>query len=282
MNKVDLHTHTYYSDGLLSPKQLIILAKKRNISAISITDHDTIDGIVEGRKFAEKNNLEYINGVEIYSRDTEILGYLFDENDSALTNFLEKQIKFKKENAIQKIEKLNDLNVDIEIEEIYDKIKPGRVVTGTHIANLMVEKKYGKNVKEIYDKYMNKIKVKLENPPIDTRKTIKTIIDAGGIAILPHPWYLKEHIKENLDLFLIKLQKYGLSGIETIGYIPEELKKIKGTNFIKYTKEISRELDFVETGGSDFHSEKIHPHNILGKYNIPYSKLKELKKRNVK
>ncbi|MDD3177938.1 MAG: PHP domain-containing protein [Candidatus ainarchaeum sp.] len=279
MKKVDLHTHTYFSDGLLSPKQLISLANNKKISAISITDHDTIDGLLEGKKEAIKKNIEFINGVEFFSIETEILGYLFDEKNSALINFLEKQILQKEKYAIKKIEQLNNLNIDIEIEEVYEKIKPGRVVTTTHIAQILLEKGYVKEIQEAFKKYINKEKVILKDPPENAKKIIKLIKNAGGVSVLPHPWYLKDFQKENLEYFLIKLEKYGLNGIETTGYIPNENILFEGKNLIKRIKEISRELKLVETGGSDFHSEKIHPHNILGKYNISYTKLNELKKK---
>ncbi|MCK9292923.1 MAG: PHP domain-containing protein [archaeon] len=275
----DLHLHTHYSDGVLSPKSLVELAKKRKLQAISITDHDTTDGLREGSKAAKENKIELINGVEIQGLGSEILGYFFDEDNNSLQSLLENQKKQRTKYVLKKIEGLNDLNIDISIDEVFEKSKPADYLLTTYVAEVMIEKGYVKSIQEAFDKYLRKIPVKLEESPLRLKKIIGTIKDANGLCILPHPWYLKPDFKYEIETFIIKLKKYGLDGVEVIGYIPEELKTFENSDFMETIKIIANKYDLLLSGGSDFHGEKIHPDNILGKYNIPYDYVKKMKER---
>jgi len=280
MNKnTDLHVHTHYSDGDYSPKEVIELASKLKIKAISITDHDTIEGLEEAKREASKKKIEAINGIEMQGLNSEILGYLFNEKDNALLSLLETHKEQRTKYVIEKIDGLNDLNIDISLEEVLEKKGPATFPLSTHIAKIMIEKGYVKDIQSAYQKYLKKIKVRLEKPPTTLKKIIHTIKNAGGVCILPHPWYLNNYIKEDLEIFLIKLKKYGLDGIESRGYIPEELKNYENKDFIKKIKNYATKYDFILSGGSDFHGEKTHPHNILGKYNVDYETIINMKKR---
>ena len=277
----DLHIHTHYSDGAFSPERIIKLAKESKLQAISITDHDTIDGILktQAHKMAKKEKIELINGVEIQGLGSEILGYFFDENNNSLLSLLEKQKKQRTKYVLKKIEGLNDLNVDISADEVLEKSKPANYLLTTYVAEIMIKKGYVKSIQEAFDKYLTKIPVRLEERPLRLKKIIGAVKDANGLCILPHPWYLKPDFKYEIETFLIKLKKYGLDGIEVIGYIPDELKTFEDTDFIETIKIIANKYDLLLSGGSDFHGEKIHPNNILGKYNIPYDYVRRMKER---
>jgi 3',5'-nucleoside bisphosphate phosphatase len=275
MKNIDLHIHTYYSDGKFSPKEIIGFAEKYKLKAISITDHDTIKAYDVLKTI--KTNIEIINGVEIQANTTEILGYLIDLDNNILNNILYKNKIAKEEYIYKKIDALKDMNLDLEIEELYEIAKPADVYLNSHIAKLLLNKGYINNIQEGFKKYLNKIKVKTSLGITNTKKVIKGIINAGGLAVLPHPWYLKEEIQENLFSFISKLKDYGLVGIETTGYIPED--KLK---YFKNIKLISKELELIECGGSDFHNLEDYPNNILGKYNLNYNIIKKLKKKQKK
>lgn len=96
MNTIDLHMHSIYSDGTYTPTELVTYAKKKGLSAISLTDHDTIDGLNEARQQAELQNIRFINGVEInsfyYLNDTRVnihvLGYLFNANKTSFARLV--------------------------------------------------------------------------------------------------------------------------------------------------------------------------------------------------
>jgi hypothetical protein len=270
MKNTDLHVHTFYSDGLYSPKKVINLAKEKKLKAISITDHDSIDGLDKSKKYCLKNNIELIDGVEIQGNTTEILGYFINKKDNSLLSMLDKHKLAKKEHTIKTLEKLQEKNIDIEIEEVLANCK--NIVMKSEIAKIMCKKGYANNIQDVYKKYFKNIKVKTKYGLTPTKKVIKTIIDSGGVACLPHPWFLKDNLYNNLENFLEKLESWGLAGVETTGYCPDYKKQ-------KYIKNIVKKNNLLETGGSDFHGLKYFPYNILGKYNINYSIINKLKKK---
>jgi predicted metal-dependent phosphoesterase TrpH len=214
----------------------------------------------------KKNNLEFIPGVEIQGMGSEILGYFFNEKDESLLSFLEKQKKQTVKYTKKKIQGLEELNIDISYEEV-SKIAKSKYVSPTHIAELMMDKHIIESIQEAYDKYFKYISVRLETPPPKLKKIIKLITDSGGVAVLPHPWYIKKNYTD-FESILIKLVDYGLKGIETIGYIPEELKIYKNKDRITEIIKMADRYDLIKSGGSDFHGLKIHPNNKLGEYYV--------------
>jgi predicted metal-dependent phosphoesterase TrpH len=271
MKNTDLHIHTNYSDGIKTPLEIIKIAESKKLKAISITDHDTLDAYQDIPNI--KTNLEIITGVEIQASKTEILGYFVDLKHSELNHILDKNRLAKEEYIFKKVDGLKDINIDIEYEEVLDMANPSRIILNTHIAKLLLEKGYIENLQEGFERYLNKIRVKTTLGILDTKKAIKTIISAGGKPVLPHPWYLKPIIQEDLFGFMSKLKNHGLVGMETTGYIPEDKKC-----FFENIKDVAKDLELIETGGSDFHDLRYYPNNELGKYNINYSILDKLRK----
>jgi predicted metal-dependent phosphoesterase TrpH len=268
MTQFDLHSHTHYSDGALSPKELILKAKKLGLAGLAITDHDSIDGLFEAEKEAKKNNLQLISGVEIQGLGTEILGYGFDKEDNYMQMFLEKQRLQRKKFIQKKIEGLREYGIEIDYKEVLKKSGIGQNPNSVNIAQVMVLKEYSQTIDGAFEEYLRDIRVRLESPPTRTKRIIQIINDAGGKAVLPHPWYLKEHQKTDFEGLLIRLVKEGLAGVEINGYIPEELIKHKNTIFMDKVKELTKKYELIETAGSDFHGNNLHENNILGKYTV--------------
>jgi len=268
MKRFDLHSHTHYSDGSLSPTKLVLKAKKIGLSGLALTDHDSIEGLFEAEKEAKKNNLQLITGVEIQGLGTEILGYGFDKNDNYMQMFLEKQRLQRKKFIQKKIDGLKEYGIEIDYKEVLKKSGIGQNPNSVNIAQVMVLKKYSEDIESAFQEYLRDIKVRLESPPTRTKRIIQVINDAGGKAVLPHPWYLKEHQKTDFEGLLIRLVKEGLAGIETNGYIPEKLIKHKNTIFMDKVKELTTKYELIETAGSDFHGNNLHENNILGKYTV--------------
>ena len=275
MQKYDLHTHSYYSDGLYSPKILANYAKNAGLSGISLSDHNNVDGLDEFKKYCEKNDLEFIPGVEIQGLGSEVLGYFFNYKDEALLSFLEYQKKQTRKFTKKKLEGIKDFNIDISFDDVLEVAKKD-YISPTHIAEVMLSKGYVKSAQEAYDNYLKEIKVRLEEPPPRLKKVVKVILDAGGVAVLPHPWYLYGNYFD-LESLVIKLVKYGLKGIETIGYIPEELKVFKNKDRIKEIEKIADRYGLIKSGGSDFHGLEIHPNNKLGEFFVNKKIVDDLK-----
>jgi predicted metal-dependent phosphoesterase TrpH len=278
MKKYDLHTHTHYSDGVLSPIELLKKAEKLKLAGVAITDHDSIDGFCEIFKESKKHDIELIPGVEIQGLETEILGYFFNKEDNALNLLLEKHRTQRKKYVFKKIEGLSNYGIDIDYKEVLNKSGVGQNPNAYHIAKTIVEKGYAQDIDSAFKEYIRNIPVRLEVPPTRVKRIIQIIKDAGGKAVLPHPWYLKNFQKSELESFIIKLVQDGLSGIEVIGYIPEKFKNFKNNSFIDKIKELTKKYELIETAGSDFHGDNTHENNILGKYTTSQKTIDLLKK----
>lgn len=278
MSGYDLHTHTHYSDGMLSPSKLVAKASKIKLKGLAVTDHDSIDGVFEAEKEGKKRDVDIVPGVEIQGLETEILGYFFNKEDSMLNLLLERHKKQRRRYIQKKLEGLESYGIDISFKEVLEKAGVGQNPNAYNIAQIMVEKKYSETPDEAFKEYLRNIPVRLEVPPTRTKRIIQIINDAGGKAVLPHPWYLKDFQKAEIESFIIKLVKEGISGIETNGYIPDELKMFKNRDFMLEVKELCKKYQLIETAGSDFHGSTAHENNILGKYKVTKKTIDVLKK----
>lgn len=255
---VDMHTHSYISDGTLSPKELILEAKKNNLNAVALTDHDTVDGLKESEIIANTNKIEFIKGIEyscnIGNNEIHILGYFLDLEDE---NFIKRTNALLYSRNIRNkymIEKLNKLGININYEEILTKMK-GSVMGRLHIANEMINKGYSKSIEEIFDKYLSKRgKAYVEREDCSPYKVLEILKDNNAFVSLAHP----KLISDNIDFIkkLIKdLKNKGLDAIEV--YHPSA--NISETNLLK---KISKKYGLLNTGGSDFHGKNKKNINI--------------------
>jgi len=270
----DLHTHTYYSDGFHSPEYLIKLAVSKKLKAIAITDHNDVGALTESQKLAKKEKIELINGVEINCESTEILGYFFDPSYEPLLKILEENSKSINDVVTQKIHWLQDNGYNVNLESVLKYTGPTHNLISTHLALELKKNGYVQNLQEAFVGIIKKINIDYKPKRQSTKKVIAEIKNAGGVAVLPHPWFLHLSLKNDFEYYSSKLMSYGLSGIETTGpHLTEH------DSFITESKEIARKLNLTESGGSDFHGAVFFPENELGKYNVDYSVIDQLRKK---
>lgn len=253
--KADLHTHTYYSDGVLSPTELINKAIENEIEILSITDHDSVNGVAEAIQYGKRVGVEVIPGVEISTdvedKEIHLLGYFIDINNNNLTNYLE-FFKVERLNRAKRIiEKLNYLGVSISINDVIKKTQNSSIGR-PHIANALIELGYVKNFYEAFDKYLR------DNGPAYEKKNhlsavsaIKLIGDAGGVTILAHPGNLNESI-------LTSLIKSGIDGIEIVHPSHSDSQ-------MRFYKGVVNSYFLLQTGGSDYHGGIKNDEDNFGK-----------------
>jgi predicted metal-dependent phosphoesterase TrpH len=154
--RIDLHTHSTASDGSMSPRELVRHAKDNGLSAIAITDHDTIDGVEEALDEGAKLGIEVVAGVEVsvdFEPEMHILGYFFGSNYKNIEPTLVKLKKSRDERNPKMVEKLKSLGFDITLEEVQAEAK-GNIVARPHMANVLLKKGYVKSIREAFDKYL--------------------------------------------------------------------------------------------------------------------------------
>lgn len=258
--KVDLHLHTYYSDGFFSPFEIVKKIQKTGTKIISITDHDNIGGLKEAIRTGLKEDIEVIPGVEIsgeyMNREMHILGYFIDPQAPALVELLT-EIQEERILRIKKIiAKLNELGSTITYDDTKEDLKTTVSIGRPHIANALVKQGFVKSFFDAFSKYIGDDKiadVKKVRPNYD--RVFKVIKEAGGLSFLAHP--AKYFNEEEVKLF----KAAGLDGIEVIH--PSHT-----TNDVKKYKEIAVKYNLLTSGGSDFHGGRKNDAGNMGKYYI--------------
>ena len=274
---IDLHTHSTYSDGTLTPTQVVNAAKKAKLSAIALTDHDTTDGLKEAIDAGKNYGIEVITGIEFSVKcDTEmhILGLNFDIDCPAISNILDEMI-YQRETRNKKVaELLTDIGIKITIDDILAEATSN--VTGrSQIAKAMLKKGYVTSINEAFNKYLKYGKPAfVERTTLSPEKAIKIIKQSRGVSSLAH---LNQIGKSDDELYtvLAHLKNAGLDAVE--GYHTEYTDAMS----LHYRK-MAADIGLKLTGGSDFHGENKNGYNIgIGNGNlcVPYDLLKNLYKQ---
>ena len=249
---LDLHLHTLYSDGELTPLELIRLLKSKGVTTFSITDHDCILGLNEGKKIAEEHNLNFIIGSEFeayYDIENEsyvhILGYNFSDT-TEIDAYLTQLRKERLELIDRYIKLLNRMGIQVSFEEI-NALTPGIHLTSSHIAAIIQNKGYTRTFDEAKEKFLiPSSKYYIPRRYYTTEFVISLINKAGGVAILAHPCRIKM-TKEEIEQFILRLKAYGLKGIEAIYLNSSQEEK-------EFFISLARKHKLFITAGSDWHS----------------------------
>ena len=275
MREIDLHTHSTASDGTLSPRQIVELAKETGLKAISITDHDTVSAFEEAFAAGKELGVEVISGIEIstkYLGPVHILGYCFDPASPELKPVLDWVL----EDRDRRNEKMAQLMAADGLPVSYEDMKKrfGSVIGRPHFGQLLVEFGLAESVSDAFDRYIEKgKKYYMPRSFLSIESSIELICHAGGIAVLAHPFQYKKD-DEGLRDLIEYCKECGLRGMECrySGYSEEQMA---------YLEALADEYGLLKTGGSDFHGNN-KPHIELGKgindeLNVPYSFLEMLK-----
>ncbi len=267
MKYADLHVHTLASDGTYTSAQLVKEGLKRNLSAIAIVDHDTLDAIVEAIAIAKDTDLEIIPGVELTAQhegqEIHILGYFLDYRNDALL----KQLKLLQANRIERVHKiiknLKEMGVDLDPNAVF-KISGKSTVGRMHIARALVGEGKVSSVPEAFRKYIgDKSPAYVLGFSLSVKDAIKMIKDAGGVAVLAHPFLLRN------DELIAEFSGYGLDGIEI--YYPEHSQSM-----VNFYLGLAKKLNLLVTGGSDFHGSA-KPDIKLGMMKVPFELVEKLR-----
>ncbi len=249
--KIDLHSHTQYSDGQLSPKELIDRAHNMQVDVLAITDHDTVAGIDEAVAYqnTQKRHLQIVAGVEIstswHNFDIHVLGLNVDVNDEQFLQRLQQQSERRETRALLMDEKLSKAGV----EGIYlaAKALAGKgQITRAHFARVMVDKGVVKYMDTVFKKYLGKGKRAHVKPQwITIAEAIEWIHQAGGKAVLAHPGHYDMTAKW-LRRLVSEFASAGGDGMEVIhSHLSPDRKK--------YLANLAQEYNLQGSAGSDFH-----------------------------
>ena len=283
----DMHLHTWFSDGVMSPRQVVEWALRHDVTTIAITDHDGTEGIREGIRAGKEIGVCVYPGIEISScfndgtmpdfltgkksvlaGGTEekiwdgpglhILGYGIDPDNEALAEALA-DIRIKRQDRNERmLRALADLGYDVPMEELI--VRPGQTFIGKpNIARVMVERGYISHINVAFNDVFARDEIRaIKKEKVSARRGIELIRGAGGHAVLAHPGIIRhignnesDQFYENLEKILDQLIEWGLEGLECDYPQHSEIEK-------QAFREMALARGLRITRGSDFHGDDSH------------------------
>lgn len=279
MKTIDLHVHSTYSDGSLTPEELVSLALTSGLSALALTDHDTTEGVDQAVDAAAGTGLEVIPGIEFSTRflhrDIHILGYWIDHHSASFQRRLNEFLDARTVRNRQMCERIRQYtNAPISLARL-ERCFPDAVITRAHMAAWLMDNGFVETRSIAFDKYLGEhAPCFVPKSDVTPQDAIRLILENGGVPVLAHP-LLYALSKKQLRALLGDLKECGLLGIEAV-YVQN-----RGSDEA-FVRSLAEEYGLLITGGSDFHGEN-KPDIALGTgiksgLSIPYTLLTELKK----
>ncbi len=293
---IDLHVHSTRSDGTYTPQELIDYAMKKGLSAMALTDHDTVDGVPEILAYAEEKRAqiqqiadgsdspfaapivpEIIPGIELSTeyqgKDIHIVGLYIDHTNTDFQSYLQDFVNSRILRNRKMCELLQTAGMDITYEALMEAY-PNSVITRAHYAGYMLKKGYIKSLKEAFDRYIgDHCPYYVPREKVTPEQGVNLILKAGGIPILAHPT-LYHMSDDRLETLVSTLRDAGLLAIEAIysTYTAGEERQMKN---------IAAKFGLAISGGSDFHGGNKPGLDLgvgYGKLHVPDDVLTSLKK----
>lgn len=267
---IELHTHTTYSDGILTPQQLVERAAKAGVRALAITDHDTLHGWDEAIAAADLYGIEIIPGVELSTvhngRSLHILGYY--PKRELIEASLAERLAGRKRRANKMVENLAAMGYPLKIDGLEGNMALGR----PHIASAMVKAGYVDSAQEAFACFLGEDQpAYVHYEKFSIQSGISLIRDCGGVPVWAHPYLFRGGTVEEV---LPELVEAGLMGIEV--YHPHHAK-----NKVNRLKELCKQYNLLMTGGTDYHGYDLeHPEREkwqLNQFRLPLDLLEPIK-----
>ncbi len=255
---VDLHAHSTASDGALSPTAVVEAAQRAGLSALALTDHDTLAGVPEAERAAEVAGLRLVPGVELSvhqgTHEVHLLG-LHIRDVSALQDELELYRHRRRARAVAIVGKLNALGVPLTMDEVL-VAAAGGAVGRPHVAKALIAGNHVRDARDAFDRYLGAGRpAYVDKERLDIADGIALIHHAGGIAVLAHP------AGEGTRARLEPLIAAGLDGVEIRhpSHNAEDIKRLGA---------LTEFFGLVPSGGSDWHGA-MQGGRVLGAMRVP-------------
>lgn len=261
MSHVDLHFHSTASDGTTPPAETARLAHAAGLSAIALTDHDTIAGVAEAREESRRLGIDFVTGIEIsaeYPRPgtLHMLGYGIDIAHPAVRDLTTRLQAGRGDRNGRLIAKLNEIGIPITMDEVRAIAGDG-VMGRPHFAQALVNRRIVSTIQQAFDEYLGQGgRAYLDKERLSPAEAISLIHEAGGLAVLAHPVQLRKTNDLQLETEIKNLVDVGLDGVEVIHSDHDD-------RIIRRLSEWADRFGLIKTGGSDFHGTT-KPHIRLG------------------
>ena len=247
--KVDLHNHSYYSDGVFSPTEVVRLADEADCNLFALTDHDTTDGLAEAQQMADELSVNLVSGVEISAlwknMTIHIVGLGININNDVLQKGLNYNQRLRKERAEKISLGLRRAGVRDALEKTQDLSKTD-MITRTHFAQMLIREGYCKDMKSVFRRFLTGKKPgasRVEWRSFD--EVVKWIHAAGGLAVIAHPFRYR--------MTQTKIKNMFLNFKEVLGDGVEVVTATSTAEEITLSNQWAEEYKLLSSCGSDFH-----------------------------
>jgi predicted metal-dependent phosphoesterase TrpH len=266
--KADLHCHSIYSDGTLSPSEVVDLAYENEVELFALSDHDSLVGLQEARERCQQYDITMLDAVEISitweyqkSHSIHIVGLNIDPNNAQLQSVLKTNQAYRKERSEQMLSKLQSLGIEID-NELANMIPENGLITRTHIARAMVQAGVVNKMDKAFKKFLGKgKKAYVGGDWVSLQEGVDAINQAGGIAIIAHPMRYRLGATK-LDVLVQDFVSFGGKGLEVVTATQDVNQQARCV-------QLANQYGLVASIGSDFHSLD-QPWAILGRCpNLP-------------
>jgi len=267
---VDMHVHTTHSDGTRTPAETVEAASKCGLAAVVVTDHDEVSGVPEALDAGADLGVEVISGIEITTEDGQgqmhILGYGIDPDNGEMRTVLDKLRNGRFNRARQIVDRLADMGISIDFDELVDAAGPG-IIGRPHIARKIYEQGAVGSLQEAFVRYIGRGKPAYVNRwRISPQDTVRMLHTAGGLAVLAHPKL------DCAERTIPELVQAGLDGLEV--YHTKHKRKD-----VKRYKALADRYGLLKTGGSDCHGPAHGQKALMGSVRVPYDYFERIKRK---
>jgi len=255
----DLHLHTHFSDGTFSPEELVERARSSGLSAIALTDHDTMEGCDRAAAACAAAGLDFVPGTELTAEyqhvEVHILGYFLDGNNPRLLQEIAQCQTVRRDRIHEMVRRLNQKRIPLEADRVF-AIANCRAPGRPHVARALVEEGYCGDLDEAFERFLKHGKPAwVPKRRIEAADAIELIHHAGGLAVMAHP------ALNRTDDIIPPIVKAGLDGIECF-------HTRHSTHASERYLEIADRYKLLVTGGSDCHGmSKGRP--LIGTIKLP-------------
>jgi predicted metal-dependent phosphoesterase TrpH len=269
MGPIDLHTHSTFSDGLLTPTELVREADRRGVRVLALTDHETVAGLAEAESVARERRIDFVPGVEFNTdadrHEVHILGYYVDREDAELLAALAHLEEQRVERVERMVRQLNAIGKSLDLDRVRELAGPG-TIGRPHVARAMIERGYVTSVSEAFERYLAGGRPGfVPRRRNDPEAAVQLLRRNGAVPVLAHPLTTGD-----VEAILRRLTLVGLLGLEAY--------------YGEYDNEVQQQLratadrwGLIATGGSDYHGEGFKHGRDLGGSSVPPETVERLK-----
>ena len=267
-NLADLHTHSFCSDGLRTPTQAAEEAREAGLQALSLTDHDTVEGIDEAIDAGSQMGLQVVPGAELSAhvkdREVHILAYCLEWKSSRLLAYLRQLGQQRYDRGAAIVDRLNHLGLELTLDDVLRESSGGSLGR-PHIASAMVNQGLVSSKDEAFDQYLGDRSPAFEPKPyMAASDVIDLIHTVKGVAVLAHPG------KSLSELVIEQLVEVGLDGVEVFHpahHAPQ----------IEHYSKLATRYGLLQSGGSDSHGDA--DGSRIGDYGIGFEAVEAMRER---